>query len=103
MVIDEPTNLDIYRGHKGRLELKITAKCKSDHAAANQLGDNATYKMPPIIEGISQMELYLGTHEFLGSGKITVSDMKVSTPSINAITEECSIFIDRRMTFGEIK
>jgi diaminopropionate ammonia-lyase len=103
VVIGEPTNLDLYRGHKGRLELKITVKGKSAHAAANQLGDNATYKMLPIIEGISQMEPYLGTHEFLGSGKITVSDMKVSTASINAVPDECSIFIDRRMTFGETR
>ena len=103
VVIGEPTNLDVYRGHKGRLELKITVKGKSAHAAANHLGDNATYKMLPIIEGISKMEPYLGTHEFLGSGKITVSDMKVSTPSINAVPDECSIFIDRRMTFGETK
>lgn len=103
VVIGEPTNLDLYRGHKGRLELKITVKGKSAHAAANHLGDNATYKMLPIIEGISQMEPYLGTHEFLGSGKITVSDMKVSTPSINAVPDECSIFIDRRMTFGETR
>jgi diaminopropionate ammonia-lyase len=103
VVIGEPTNLDLYRGHKGRLELKITVKGKSAHAAANQLGDNATYKMLPIIEGISKMEPYLGTHEFLGSGKITVSDMKVSTASINAVPDECSIFIDRRMTFGETR
>ncbi|MCP4423652.1 MAG: diaminopropionate ammonia-lyase, partial [Chloroflexi bacterium] len=92
-----------YRGHKGRLELKITVKGKSAHAAANHLGDNAAYKMMPIIEGISKMEPYLGTHEFLGNGKITVSDMKVSTPSINAVPDECSIFIDRRMTFGETR
>jgi len=103
VVIGEPTNLDVYRGHKGRLELKITVKGKSAHAAANHLGDNATYKMLPIIEGISKMEPYLGTHEFLGNGKITVSDMKVSTPSINAVPDECSIFIDRRMTFGETR
>lgn len=103
VVIGEPTNLNVYRGHKGRLELTITIKGKSAHAAANQLGDNATYTMLPIIEGISKMEPYLGHHEFLGGGKITVSDIKVSTPSINAVPDECVIYIDRRMTFGETK
>ena len=101
VVIGEPTMMNVYRGHKGRLELKITAKGKSAHAAANHLGDNAIYKMLPIIEAISQMEPQLGDHEFLGHGKITVSDMTVSTPSINAVPDECTIFIDRRMTFGE--
>jgi putative selenium metabolism hydrolase len=45
----------------------------------------------------------LGDHEFLGHGKITVTDMAVKTPSINAVPDECIIFIDRRMTFGETK
>ena len=29
--------------------------------------------------------------------------MQVKTPSINAVPDECTIFIDRRMTFGETK
>ena len=103
VVIGEPTKMQVYRGHKGRLELKMTAKGKSAHAAANHLGDNAIYKMLPVIEAISQMEPELGDHEFLGNGKITVSDMEVSTPSINAVPDECTIYIDRRMTFGESK
>lgn len=103
VVIGEPTKMQVYRGHKGRLELKITAKGKSAHAAANQLGDNAIYKMLPVIEAISRMEPELGDDPFLGHGKITVSDMEVSTPSINAVPDECTIYIDRRMTFGETR
>jgi putative selenium metabolism hydrolase len=29
--------------------------------------------------------------------------MEVKTPSINAVPDECTIYIDRRMTFGESK
>jgi putative selenium metabolism hydrolase len=101
VVIGEPTKMQVYRGHKGRLELKITAKGKSAHAASNHLGDNAIYKLLPIIDAISKLEPRLGDHSFLGHGKITVSDMRVRTPSINAVPDECTIFIDRRMTFGE--
>ena len=103
VVIGEPTKMQVYRGHKGRLELKITAKGRSAHAASNHLGDNAIYKMLPIIEAISKLEPQLGDHAFLGHGAITVSDMRVKTPSINAVPDECTIFIDRRMTFGETK
>ena len=103
VVIGEPSKMQVYRGHKGRLEFKITAKGKSAHAASNQLGDNAIYKLLPIIKGISEMEPSLGDHPFLGSGKITVSDMEVKTPSINAVPDEAVIFVDRRMTFGETK
>ncbi len=103
VVIGEPTKMNVYRGHKGRLEMKVTAKGKSAHAASNHLGDNAIYKLLPVIAGIRDLEPKLGDHEFLGHGKITVSDMKVQTPSINAVPDEAIIYIDRRMTFGETK
>ncbi len=103
VVIGEPTKMNVYRGHKGRLEMKITAKGKSAHAASNHLGDNAIYKLLPVIAGIRDLEPQLGDHPFLGHGKITVSDMHVQTPSINAVPDEAVIFIDRRMTFGETK
>ncbi len=102
-VIGEPTKMLVYRGHKGRLEMKVTAKGKSAHAASNHLGENAIYKLLPVIAGIRDLEPKLGDHEFLGHGKITVSDMHVQTPSINAVPDEAIIYIDRRMTFGETK
>jgi putative selenium metabolism hydrolase len=101
VVVGEPTKMQIYRGHKGRVELKITAKGRSAHAASNYKGDNPIYKLLPIIERISQMQPELGDHPFLGVGRITVTDMSVETPSINAVPAEATIFIDRRMTFGE--
>ncbi len=103
VVIGEPTRMQVYRGHKGRIELKVTAKGRSAHAASNHLGDNAIYKLLPVIAGIRDLEPQLGDHPFLGHGKVTVSDMRVSTPSINAVPDEAVIFIDRRMTFGETK
>jgi putative selenium metabolism hydrolase len=103
VVIGEPTRMNVYRGHKGRLEMRVVAKGRSAHAASNHLGDNAIYKLLPIIAGIRDLEPRLGDHPFLGHGKITVSDMHVQTPSINAVPDEAVIFIDRRMTFGESK
>jgi putative selenium metabolism hydrolase len=101
VIIGEPTRMQVYRGHKGRVELKVTAKGRSAHAASNHLGDNAVYKLLPVIAGIRDLEPTLGDDPFLGHGKITVSDMRVQTPSINAVPDEASIFIDRRLTFGE--
>ena len=103
VVIGEPTNMQIYRGHKGRLEMEIVAKGRSAHAASNHLGDNALYKLLPIIAAIRDMEQQLGDHDFLGHGKITVTDLKVETPSINAVPDKATICIDRRMTFGETR
>ena len=103
VVIGEPTKMLVYRGHKGRVEIKVVSKGRSAHAASNHLGDNAIYKLLPLLAGIRDLEPKLGDHPFLGHGKITVSDMHVKTPSINAVPDEATVFIDRRLTFGEDK
>ena len=57
--------------------------------------------MLPVIEGVSKLEPELGDDPFLGHGKITVTDMTVETPSINAVPDLAKVYIDRRLTFGE--
>lgn len=101
VVIGEPTKMQVYRGHKGRVEMQVLARGKSAHAASNFLGDNAIYKLLPVIDAISKLEPELGDDPFLGHGRITVTDMHVKTPSINAVPNEALIYIDRRITFGE--
>jgi len=103
VVIGEPTKMQVYRGHKGRLELEVMCKGKSAHAASNYMGDNAIYKMLPVIDAINKMDADLPTHEFLGQGRITVTRISSVSPSDNAVPDECRIFIDRRVTFGETK
>ena len=101
VVIGEPTKMQVYRGHKGRVEMQVVAKGKSAHAASNHVGDNAIYKVLPVIEGVSNLEPELGDDPFLGHGKITVTDMEIDTPSINAVPAQATVYIDRRLTFGE--
>ncbi len=103
VVVGEPTEMNVYRGHKGRVELKAVTKGRSIHAASNQLGDNAIYKMLPLIAGVRDLNDQLHTDPFLGQGRITVSKIECQTPSINAVPDECTIYIDRRLTFGETK
>ncbi len=101
VVIGEPTKMQVYRGHKGRVEMQVAGeRGKSAHAASNELGDNAIHKLLPVIEAVSQLEPELGNDPFLGHGKITVTDIEVETPSINAVPNRCTVFIDRRLTFG---
>lgn len=103
VVIGEPTNMNVYRGHKGRIEMEISCKGKSAHAASNYMGDNAIYKMLPVIEAVSKMEQDFVPHEFLGLGRVTVTKVSSVSPSTNAVPDECTVFIDRRVTFGETK
>lgn len=103
VVIGEPTNSKVYRGHKGRIEMEIACKGLSAHAASNYMGDNAIYKMLPVIQKISEMEKAFVPDEFLGQGRVTVTQIRSTSPSTNAVPDECTIFIDRRVTFGETK
>jgi putative selenium metabolism hydrolase len=103
VVIGEPTKMNVYRGHKGRVELEVVCRGRSAHAASNFLGDNAIYKMLPLVQAIDRLDAELPTHEFLGQGRITVSRISSMAPSDNSVPDECRIFIDRRVTFGETK
>ncbi|MCU0644939.1 MAG: M20/M25/M40 family metallo-hydrolase, partial [bacterium] len=49
VLLGEPTDLQVYRGQRGRMELKIGVTGKSAHGAHNEQGINAIYKMMPII------------------------------------------------------
>ncbi|HOT28664.1 MAG TPA: YgeY family selenium metabolism-linked hydrolase [Candidatus Ozemobacteraceae bacterium] len=101
VVIGEPTCMRIYRGHRGRVELKVTTKGRTCHASAPERGDNAIYKMTPIIDEISKMSHMFKDDPFLGKGSVVVSKIECKTPSLNAVPDECTIYLDRRLTFGE--
>lgn len=103
VVVGEPTKMQVYRGHKGRVELKITASGRSAHAASHHLGDNALYKMLSIVGGIRDLDAHLPSDPFLGKATVVVTDAKISTVSINAVPDGFTVFIDRRVTFGETK
>jgi putative selenium metabolism hydrolase len=49
------------------------------------------------------MDSALPRDDFLGQGRITVTRVSSLSPSDNAVPDECRIFIDRRVTFGETK
>ena len=105
VVIGEPTCMRVYRGHKGRIELQVTASGASAHAASHYLGDNAIYKMMPVIQGIRDLDQRLrsglGSHPILGNGTVVVTDATVRTASLNAVPDLFTIYLDRRITLNE--
>jgi putative selenium metabolism hydrolase len=105
VVIGEPTKMQIYRGHKGRIEMKVTASGRSAHAASHYMGDNAVYKMINVITAIRELDrrlhLGLGGHPVQGRGSIAVTDVAARTASLNAVPDQFTIFLDRRITLNE--
>jgi len=103
VVITEPTNMQVYRGHRGRMEMRIEVKGRSCHSSAPERGDNAIYKLARIALEIEKLDKQLRIDPFLGKGSVTVTEAGSSSPSICAVPDGASIRLDRRLTYGESK
>lgn len=102
VVSTEPTSCRIYRGHRGRMEIKVNVRGISCHGSAPERGDNAIYKMGPIIMDIEKLnEEGLAYDPFLGKGTVTISQIFHKSPSRCAVADGCWISLDRRLTVGE--
>ena len=101
VVITEPTDGNIYRGQRGRMEIKVATKGISCHGSAPERGDNAIYKMAGILTDLKALHENLIDHSFLGKGSLTVSEIFHTSPSRCAVADSCWISIDRRLTVGE--
>ena len=123
VVSTEPTDGGIYRGQRGRMEIRVDVKGVSCHGSAPERGDNAIYKMADIlqeiralnendadektsIKGLVKMldEKYNPEWKearFLGQGTVTVSQIFYTSPSRCAVADSCVVSLDRRMTAGE--
>ncbi|MGL4982776.1 MAG: YgeY family selenium metabolism-linked hydrolase [Treponemataceae bacterium] len=123
VVSTEPTDGGIYRGQRGRMEIRIDVKGISCHGSAPERGDNAIYKMADILQnvrslnendasdsnGIKGLVKMLDKKNnpqfeeanFLGRGTITVSEIFFTSPSRCAVADSCAVSLDRRMTAGE--
>jgi len=123
VISTEPTDGGVYRGHRGRMEIRVDVHGVSCHGSAPERGDNAIHKMAEIIENVRDLNengaegaeikglakmldpKYNPDHwedaRFLGRGTCTTSQIFYTSPSRCAVADSCSISIDRRMTAGE--
>jgi len=101
VVITEPTDGNIYRGQRGRMEIRAEVKGVSCHGSAPERGDNAIYKMADIIKEVRELNDRLRCDPFLGKGTLAVSQIFFSSPSRCAVADMAAISIDRRLTDGE--
>ena len=122
VVSTEPTDGGIYRGQRGRMEIRIDVAGVSCHGSAPERGDNAIYKMAKILNEVEQLnenpaegkeisglvrmldEKYNPEYKeanFLGRGTVTTSEIFFTSPSRCAVADSCAVSLDRRMTAGE--
>lgn len=103
VISTEPTNLGIYRGHRGRMEIEVEFKGLSAHGSAPERGDNAIYKASRAALEIEKLNEKLAYDPFLGKGSITISEFVSGSPSLCAVSDYARLHLDRRLTWGETK
>ncbi len=123
VVSTEPTDGGIYRGQRGRMEIRVEVDGVSCHGSAPERGENAIYKMAEILLNIRDLNENDASEEneikglvkmldekynpewkeanFLGRGTVTTSEIFFTSPSRCAVADSCAISLDRRMTAGE--
>jgi len=101
VVIGEATNLQIARGQRGRLELRVTTYGRSCHASMPECGKNAIYGAARILVGIELMLPQMEADSFLGKASLAVTHIESAARSRNAIPDRCQLYVDRRLAGGE--
>ena len=103
VISTEPTNLNIYRGHRGRMEIAVTFNGVSCHGSAPERGKNAIYAAARAALEIERLNERLPADEFLGKGSVTISEIRSGSPSLCAVADFARLHLDRRLTWGETK
>jgi len=103
VISTEPTNLNIYRGHRGRMEMHVHFNGVSSHGSAPERGKNAIYMASRVALEIEKLNDRLAYDEFLGKGSVTISEIVSGSPSLCAVADYARIHLDRRLTWGETK
>jgi putative selenium metabolism hydrolase len=101
VVSTEPSSCTITRGQRGRMEIRVRTLGRSCHGSAPERGDNAIFKMAPILIELQGLAGRLASHAVLGKATLTVSEVFFTSPSRCAVADSCSVSIDRRLTLGE--
>jgi putative selenium metabolism hydrolase len=103
VISTEPTNLNVYRGQRGRMEMEVHFYGVSSHGSAPERGKNAIYMASKVALEIEKLNERLLPDAFLGKGSITISEFISKSPSLCAVSDYARIHIDRRLTKGETK
>jgi succinyl-diaminopimelate desuccinylase len=96
-VVAEPTEMNVIRGHRGGITMKVTFQGRSAHASRPELGINAIENCSHFIRELSSVRRGFGAvrHSDLGSTIITPTVVHGGTKS-NVVPESCMLTIDSR-------
>lgn len=95
-VSGEASGLQVYLGHRGKSEWKVTTVGRTSHAGLPDAGVNAILLMNRFIRALEK-DYPLPKHEFLGDASWTVIDINAEPGALTPIVpDRCEAIFDRR-------
>lgn len=113
-IVAEPTDLNAVIAHRGVLRFRVRTRGRACHSSDPTQGDNAIYRMAPVIAALEQEAARLAScsvrpdstdsvpteAERCGPPTLSVGVIHGGL-SVNIVPDECVIEIDRRLIPGE--
>ncbi|NCB31647.1 MAG: M20/M25/M40 family metallo-hydrolase, partial [Clostridia bacterium] len=100
VIIPEPTDLRLCRGHGGRVLYRLDMSGKSSHGSRPEDGINAVYLMQEIVRRVEAWSTRL-LAENRRNGSVALTKIESKAASMNAVPYHCSAYLDRRITVSQ--
>jgi putative selenium metabolism hydrolase len=96
-ILCEPSSGKVALGHRGKIELVVTAYGKTAHSSQPRQGINALQKMIPVMQYVfEEMPGLLKSDPVLGDSSVTITDCVVKPGAQSIVPDICEISLDRR-------
>jgi succinyl-diaminopimelate desuccinylase len=98
----ESTGLQVYLGHRGKVEHELAVHGRMAHSSEPSRGDNAIARALPLLEALQRHGEALPAHPLLGQGTLAPIDIRAEPGGgVAVVPDRCIIRVDRRYVLGE--
>jgi putative selenium metabolism hydrolase len=95
-IVGECSSLDVYLGHRGIVNVRITTLGTSVHASTPELGVSALESMARVILAADTWRSELPADPVLGPSVLTINSLTVVPNATNVLPERCVAVADGR-------
>jgi len=95
VVLAEPTDFNVFLGHKGRMEYEITVRGKSCGSFFDSRGVNMLGTMFPLISELEKVSRQMPRNSYLGHSNLRIKDVRYSGYRQEDGLDEFRIIVDR--------
>ncbi|MCC7023508.1 MAG: M20/M25/M40 family metallo-hydrolase [Thermomicrobiales bacterium] len=98
----EATGMNVYLGHRGKVEFELRVHGRMAHSSEPSRGDNAIARALPLLAALERRATILPPHPLLGQATLAVIDIGASPGGgVAVVPDRCTVRVDRRYIPGE--